>query len=250
MSIADELLARIGWQLETLSSDELAVVLEWTTTLSSLQLTETILPGSDIASPEFAAAFRNRLRAHHAINPSRLSRTQFEDAFESAGRAAGRHIGQRAGATERFWDVCIDDRRISLKTEGAQSLRESFLHISKLTEAAWIQDCRTQAARRDRTIDLFGRYEAAVDRIIVLRAYPNQNFYELVEIPTSIFSKVGELPLRAFTAESPSIPVPFESAEPDFTLKLDRSDAKITIARIRKATCIVHATWSWPLSGG
>ncbi len=30
----------------------------------------------------------------------------------------------------------------------------------------------------------------------------------------------------------------------DFTLKLDRSDAKITIANIRKALCMVHGTWS------
>ncbi len=245
MSESDDLLLQIGWHLERLSPDELAVILEWTTTLSSLQLNEALLPSSDIVTPAFAAEFRNRLRAHHAINQGRLSRTQFEDAFASASRAAGRDVGPRAGATERFWDVSVDGRKISLKTEGAQNLNTDFLHISKLTEAAWIQDCRTQGARRDHTIELFSRFTAAVDRIVVLRAYPRTNLYELVEISTTMFARVADLPLNAFAAESPAIPVPLDSPEPDFILKLDRSDAKITIKRIRKSRCIVHAQWSW-----
>jgi hypothetical protein len=30
---------------------------------------------------------------------------------------------------------------------------------------------------------------------------------------------------------------------PDFTLKLDRSDAKITITKINKNLCLVHGVW-------
>jgi DNA (cytosine-5)-methyltransferase 1 len=39
------------------------------------------------------------------------------------------------------------------------------------------------------------------------------------------------------------INIPVGANPPDFTLKLDRSDAKITIANINKAKCKVHGTW-------
>ncbi len=44
-------------------------------------------------------------------------------------------------------------------------------HISKLTEAAWIQDVRSARARRQRLLELFRDYRAAVDAIVMLRAF-------------------------------------------------------------------------------
>ena len=88
---------------------------------------------------------------------------------------------------DSLWDAMIDGRRISLKSSKAKSLRNKTLHISKLTEAAWIQDCRTAAKRREHTHRLFREYCGDVDAIIQLRYFRDLHLYELVDIP-SLFS--------------------------------------------------------------
>jgi hypothetical protein len=150
---------------------------------------------------------------------------------------------EQAPAGQRFWDVTIDGRRISLKSSKARSLRDETLHISKLTEAAWIQDCRTAAKRREYTHRLFRKYCSEVDGIVQLRYFHSLQLYELVEIPVPLFSQVLEVGRAHFSADGPTINIPVGKDPPDFTLKLDRSDAKITIANINKHLCLVHGTW-------
>ncbi len=117
------------------------------------------------------------------------------------------------------------------------------MHISKLTEAAWIQDCRTAAKRRENTHQLFQEYCNEVDAIVQLRYFQALRRYELVEIPASLFSQVLHLGKVHFAADGPTINIPIGKDPPDFTLKLDRSDAKITLANINKDLCLVHGTW-------
>jgi hypothetical protein len=50
------------------------------------------------------------------------------------------------------------------------------------------------------------------------------------------------------STDGPSIQIPVGQDPPDFTLKLDRSDSKITLANILKQNCVVHA--SWKIGGG
>lgn len=144
---------------------------------------------------------------------------------------------------QRFWDLAVDGTRISLKSSKALSLREDFLHISKLTEAAWIQDCRTASSRRKLTLALMELYCDEVQAIWQLRFFQSAGRYELVEIPAEILRPALEVPISEFRADGPSIAVPYGKKPPDFVLKLDRSDAKITIASVRKSLCRVHATW-------
>ena len=49
-------------------------------------------------------------------------------------------------------------RKLSLKSTAARSLAKTSAHISKLTEAAWIQDARTKTDRRKNTLKLFRDY--------------------------------------------------------------------------------------------
>ncbi|HLF10262.1 MAG TPA: hypothetical protein VJA26_03540, partial [Gammaproteobacteria bacterium] len=144
---------------------------------------------------------------------------------------------------QRFWDVMVDGRKISLKSSKARSLRDSVLHISKLTEAAWIQDCRTAKKRQERTQALFSDYCDEVDAIVQLRYFSSSKQYELVEVPVLLFRQILKVPRTYFSADGPTINIPIGKDPPDFTLKLDRSDAKITVANINKALCIVHGTW-------
>ena len=170
----------------------------------------------------------------------------FQESFDSALVAACSHAGHDVNSApdgQRFWDVTLDGRRVSLKSTKAKSLRKGTLHISKLTEAAWIQDCRTATKRREHTFCLFKEYCAEVDAILQLRYFRSRRRYELVEIPVSLFAQVLKVGRKHFSADGPTINIPIGKDPPDFTLKLDRSDAKVTIANINKDLCLVHGTW-------
>ena len=199
-------------------------------------------PDSVLNSLEFESEFRSKLLTHHCFMGSPLFQESFDSAFISACSHAGYKVS-RAPEGRRFWDVMVNGRRISLKSTKAKNLRQDTLHISKLTEAAWIQDCRTAAKRRDHTFRLFKEYSAEVDAIIQLRYFLSSRRYELVEIPVSLFSQVFDVDKNHFAADGPTINIPVGKEPPDFTLKLDRSDAKITLANINKNLCLVHGIW-------
>ena len=67
-----------------------------------------------------------------------------------------------------------------------------------LTEAASIQDVRSARARRRHTLKLFREYRAAVDAIVMLRAFREPdtipNRYQLIEIPSGLFKSLENAP--------------------------------------------------------
>ena len=190
----------------------------------------------------FADEFRATLLIHHYFLNSPLATNSFEAAFIRAARAAGHTINQAPDGF-RFWDVEIDGRKVSLKSTAAAGLKENSLHISKLCEAAWIQDMRGAAQREDATKRLFADYTSKVDSIIQFRLFKGRAFYEMVEIPVALLKQVAAVPRAEFAPDGPSIGIPVGKDPPDFTLKLDRSDAKITLANINTSVCSVLGTW-------
>jgi len=199
-------------------------------------------PDSALSQVDFESEFRSKLLTHHCFMKSPLFQQSFDSAFVSACSHAGLDVTP-APPGQRFWDVTLEGKRVSLKTSQAKSLRKDTLHISKLTEAAWIQDCRTATKRRQYTFDLFKEYCKEVDSIIQLRYFRSTQMYELVDIPVSLFYQVLKVSVSHFAADGPTINIPVGKDPADFTLKLDRSDAKITIANINKELCLVHGTW-------
>ena len=93
------------------------------------------------------------------------------------------------------------------------------------------------------TKQLFREYCDQVDSIVQLRYFQKLNLYEMVEIPVTLFAEIFNLPKSCFSADGPTINIPIGINPPYFTLKLDRSDAKITIANIDKSRCLVQGTW-------
>ncbi len=214
---------------------------------------EWLAPGSWLTTGAFSAALGARLRAHHALNPEPLSTTAFEAAFNASCRAAGWAVTPNPSATHRFSDTAVTVpghpvTRLSLKASAARDLRRDSVHISKLTEAAWIQDARTQADRRAKLVELFDDYRAETDGIVMLRCFRDaarDTFeYELVEIPTSLFASVDGLSVA--DAQAATIPIPSGAATPDARIRIDRSDAKITVTGIRTDVCVVHGRWVVP----
>lgn len=190
----------------------------------------------------FTDEFRATLLIHHYFLKSPLATNSFEAAFIRAARAAGHTINQAPDGF-RFWDVEIDGRKVSLKSTAAAGLKENSLHISKLCEAAWIQDMRGAAQREDATKRLFADYASKVASIIQFRLFKGRALYEMVEIPVALLKQVAAVPRAEFAPDGPSIGIPVGKDPPDFTLKLDRSDAKITLANINKSVCSVLGTW-------
>ena len=97
--------------------------------------------------------------------------------------------------------------------------------------------------RQEHTFTYFKDYIETVASIVQLRYFVKERLYELVEFPCTLLRGILKAPREEFNADGPSINIPIGQSPPDFTLKIDRSDAKITLANIRRDVCFVHATW-------
>ena len=184
--------------------------------------------------------------------------SSFETVFRNACEHLRWSIDPLGSQTQRFVDIVVrpesgNPRRLSLKSTAARNISETTLHISKLTEAAWIQDTRTARGRRDRTLDLFRQYRDAVDQIVMLRAFRDEmgntpRKYQLVEIPVSIFDSIQQAPLQVFGSDAPVIECTVDDRV-EAVVAIDRSDAKITVRRVQLSACTVHAEWDRALTG-
>ena len=175
----------------------------------------TSAPRVPFLSKRFEKEFRTTLLIHHYFLRAPLATNSFEAAFVRAARA-GSHEIRKAPEGQRFWDVEMDGLRISLKSTAAADLRVQSLHISKLCEAAWIQDARSASHREENTKRLFAEYTATVDAIIQLRLFKKKAFYEMVRIPTSVLAQVADVPRAKFAPEGPSIGIPIGQDPPGY----------------------------------
>lgn len=205
------------------------------------------------AEPDWIEYFGLMISAHHGITTEALGLTSFETAFRNTCEAVDWALDPPGSATQRFVDLTVEasdglERRLSLKSTAAQRLSATTAHISKLTEAAWIQDVRSARTRREHTLELFEEYCAAVDAIVMLRAFrvdrttmPHR--YQLIEVPTAVFESLADAPQSAFGADGPIIDCAYGGNPAAARVSLDRSDAKITVKQIQLSVCDIHAEW-------
>ena len=202
-------------------------------------------------SLEWIEYFGLALSVHHGATTEPLGLTAFETVFRNACQHVGWIVDPPGSPTRRFVDLIVQagatpERRLSLKSTSAKNLKEGYTTISKLTEAAWVQDHRTASGRRNELQDLFRKYQAAVSAIIMLRAFRTGNAmpyrYQLLEIPANIFEPVQQAPLSIFQSDAPKVECQIDG-KLAAVVAVDRSDAKITIRRIQLSACTVHAEW-------
>jgi len=204
------------------------------------------------ATPDWMEYFGLALSVHHGATTEPLKETAFESVFRNACEHVGWEVPPRGPTTQRFVDTTVDPRpgtklRLSLKSTAAKNLSKTSVHISKLTEAAWLQDIRKASDRKRGTVELFRAYRKAVSHIIVLRAFRDvagepPHLYQLVEVPVSIFDSIESTPVEIFAVDGPRIPCTIDGKRVA-TVALDRSDAKITVSGIKLTACTVHAEW-------
>ena len=204
------------------------------------------------SEPDWIEYFGLALSVHHGATIEPLGLSSFEAVFRNACEHICWSVDPPGSRTRRFVDMVVRPksgkrRRLSLKSTAAKSLSKSALHISKLTEAAWIQDARTARDRRDRTIELFRQYKRAVSQIVMLRAFRENiddipHKYQLVEVPVSIFDSIQKSSLKVFERDAPVIEC-IVGDRVAAVVAIDRSDAKITVRRVQLSACTVHAEW-------
>lgn len=230
--------------------------------VDSLALPPTALPSKSptwiSGTPEWLEYFGLTLSVHHGTTAQALGLDGFEAAFSNSCESVDWTVERAESMTHRFSDLTVTDstgkkRELSLKSTAAQNLSTRTIHISKLTEAAWIQDVRSARDRRSRTIELFAEYTDAVDAIIMLRAFRQgkqmPDRYQLVEIPTAIFKSLQSATVSHFDSDGPRVSCSFRGHERAAQVALDRSDAKITVSGIRLDVCSVHAEWEMVAAG-
>ena len=216
-------------------------------------------PRADVTStwitsnPEWVEYFGLTISVHHSNTVEPLGLISFEVAFRNACEAVEWKVDEPGSATRRFVDISVEtgdgsDLKLSLKSTAAQRISATTAHISKLTEAAWIQDVRSARTRRLETLNLFRRYREAVDAIIMLRAFRSgrdvvPTKYQLLEIPTEIFASLEDAPQSAFAADGPTVDCAYGNEPVAARVSLDRSDAKITVKQIKLSACTIHAEW-------
>ena len=177
MSDREDLKARI----DSLSDTAARFVARIVDSLSSPPSVSTREPSTWISgTPDWIEYFGLALSVHHGTTIDPLGMTGFETTFSNSCESVGWNVERVESTTHRFRDLTVTDnegrsRRLSLKSTAAQRLSEKTVHISKLTEAAWIQDVRSSRQRRSRTLELFQEYRKAVDAIVMLRAFRQRN---------------------------------------------------------------------------
>ena len=208
------------------------------------------------SNAEWIEYFGLALSVHHAATTVPLGRSSFEAVFRSACEHVDWSVDPPGSPTRRFVDMTVDTgsgapKRLSLKSTAAKNLSKTTAHISKLTEAAWIQDTRRASDRRLHMLQLFREYRQAVSAIVMLRAFRDSDReipsrYQLLEVPVTIFSSVQRAPLGDFRSDAPVIACRGVDDTVLARVALDRSDAKVTIRSIRLASCVLHAEWIRP----
>ncbi len=244
-------LAELKKRLDTLSPTGIRFVARMVKSLSAppqarVNKQKTWLPA------DWIEYFGLALSVHHGTTTQPLEQKGFETVFRNACESVGWAVESPVSETRRFLDLHVkrdgfSELKLSLKSTAAQRLSRTSVHISKLTEAAWIQDMRTAKQRRKRTLTLFREYMNAADSIMMLRAFRKEqgipSEYQLVEIPSEMFQSLQNAPMASFNADGPTIDCSYGGYDVAARVSLDRSDAKITIKQIQLAACTVHVEW-------
>ncbi len=243
---------RLKVRIDTLSPMAVRFVARLVDSLSEAPTPNIFTPTWLTEDLEWSKYFGLAISAHHGTTTAPLGLTGFEIVFRNACEARNWSLDPPGSATRRCGDVTVTPadettRRLSLKSTAAKDLSEHTAHISKLTEAAWIQDVRSARARRRHTFELFREYRAAVDAIVMLRTFREPDTiphrYQLIEIPSDLFKSLENTRESAFAADGPVVDCAYGGLASAARVAIDRSDAKITVRRIQLSACTIHAEW-------
>lgn len=205
-------------------------------------------PKSNWLNQEVLDRFGDALRIHHAFSRQTLSKDRFEFAFERALNLAGIPTALVTSRTNRGHDLTINGIPVSLKTEGAKTIKVNEVHISK-----WMELGRGEW-KLELLRDIFLEHMKSYEKILVLRCLvpgPEEYTYELVEIPKPLMLEAEQAVLQV-QEKSKQMPKPGYGFVRDakgqlkYSLYFDGgTERKLQVKDIQKSYCHVHAVWKF-----
>ncbi|OAB58325.1 hypothetical protein AY600_09650 [Phormidium willei BDU 130791] len=206
---------------------------------------------SDFVTQEFWEDFSARLLAYHAFHEERLTKKSFEYIVLASSNSTGKRAELITNPNHPGQDIIINNVAFSLKTEGSKSIKKDELTISKLMEARWIRDCKTKRQLVKGIQDHIMSHLSSYERIFCLRSFNRDDYleYELVEIPLDLLKLVSQIKssnLGPLTKNGGCSANVIHQGKKAFTLRLDGSVEKVTIANLMIENCIRHAVWKIP----
>lgn len=224
----------------------------------SQPITSSRNPSSDVVDAAVLEAFGDLLKLHHSLSAAYLDKTRFEVALERILRKLGRKVERPASRTNRGHDITVNGSHWSLKTHGDSGIKTDSLFISKFMELGGGQWGNRALTDLGGLRDQFLHHLEGYDRIFQLRYFrkvgsvnTETHSYELVEIPKTLMlqAKTGTLSWAERSRTNPRCgycTVADPSGTTMFRLYFDGGgERKLQIKDLRKAACIVHATWEF-----
>lgn len=236
-----------------LNSNQIRLVLDVITVLSEPYEKQEYFPYW-IFTKNFLDVLCDFVRIHHALSDEPFTKDKFEFALDRTAKIM-KIDSILPGRTNPGHDIKIDDKRISLKTQADNNIKQESIHISKFMELGkgkWetIEDLKHF---RDLFLDHMNDYEI----IIIFRCLskPSERAsglwkYEMIDIPKSIFQKAinGNFDLRQ---ESKQYPKPGycyvrENDIDLFQLYFDGGgERKMQVKNILKKECHIICSFSF-----
>jgi hypothetical protein len=222
-------------------------------TTMTREVEQTVDAPDALFSVAFARAFGTQLLLHHATYESPVREKAFEYVLRNAARNVGHAARVNENAPPASEDVCLDDTRLSLKTETAKKPREGAIGIEKLMEARWIRDSHTPTELAAGVGRVIPEHLARYERLVMLRSWPGADsvHYTLVEIPKDVLMLATGLVGDDFEPKNEkgsSGADVFKDGVRVFRLWLDGSVEKVRVHSLRCDHCIVRARWRVPLA--
>jgi hypothetical protein len=178
----EERITRLIREISTLSDNQLSSLEPVIQQLSNPFLDKFKSPSSDLVDQCVLDYFGDAIRIHHCFSKGPFTKDKFEFALEDALIHGGRKA-KLAPPGIPGYDLVLDEKKYSLKTEAEKSIRQDLIHVSKqmeLGKGEWNLELL-----RNQFLDNLSK----TDRIFTLRClsrfYPYE-YYELVEIPKSL----------------------------------------------------------------
>lgn len=208
---------------------------------------------SDLINGPMVAGLDLKFAFQHAMTGQHVQKTAFEAIMFESFLEQGTSAFMPEDRTNRGFDLLVADRvRLSLKTEKSKTIQPHQLTVSKLMEAAWCKEIRTRPDVA-RLLPNILEHLDTWDRMLVLRAnkLPKRNgwVYELLEIEKDLFWPLQEMDATSFsvpTAKHRSVAHVDFDGQRMYTLVVDGSVGKITLANLHTPLCPVHAIWHLP----
>jgi type II restriction enzyme len=245
----EERLAKLIREISSLSDNQLGSVEPVIQELSNPFLEKFNSPNSDLIDQCVLNIFGDAIRIHHCFSKGPFTKDKFEFALEYAFNQCGRKA-KLAPPGIPGYDLVLEDKKYSLKTEAEKSIKQDLIHVSKhmeLGKGEWNLELL-----RNQFLDNLQK----TDRILTLRClsrfFPYE-YYELVEIPKDILLKSISGTLRLMT-KSTQNPKPgycdvSENGILLFQLYFDAGgERKLQIKSLLKSKCFVHAFWKFKKS--